>query len=488
MEHTPLLEHLADDDPSQPLITPDALEHLVAAIDRYLEREQHEPVVFPPPGDWPTSPVTLAMPHEGRPLHAVLDDLESLLAATPKPASKRFFNQLYGGRDTAATLAEMMAVLANSQMHTFKVAGPQVLVEKTVLARMAELVGYPEGEGTFVPGGSMSNLVAMVIARNEAVPEARDHGLGGIELTAYTSVDSHYSIRKNMGLLGFGRANLRTVPVDRHGAMDPVALAARISADLATGARPVMINATAGTTVLGAFDPLHAIAQVAREHGIWLHVDGSYGGSTILSPRHRDLLAGANLSDSFAWNPHKMMGIPLLCSVLLVREPGCLARHLDESAGYLFQSSAEHDLGRRSIQCGRRNDALKLWCAWQRHGDEGYARRVDRQFMLAQAAADLVRADPALRLIRAPQSLNVCFQVRGVQSEAICKRLARDGVVLVGYAEVDEQSVIRLVCVDPSMTHVDLEAFFRAVKQAAAAEGTAASSMTSAATGADHDR
>lgn len=452
-------QHPPEPAPSWAAFDEAALDEAFRAAADYLRAERAEPAIAQRPGRELRAELDLALPAEGRPRDEVMRRLATVLAATPRAAGPRFFNQLYGGRDTVATMTELVSVIANTQMHTYKVAGAQTLVEETVLRHMGRKVGFEHGEGTLTPGGSLSNLVAMIVARNEALAEAREQGVGGVVGTVYTSTESHYSIRKNMGLIGLGRANLRAVPVDAEGAMDPAALDAAISADRAAGCRPVMINATAGTTVLGAFDPLTAIADVARRHGVWLHVDGSFGGTALLSPRHRGLLAGSERADSFAWNPHKMMGMPLLCSAILLRRGGLLAKHFDESADYLFQSEDSLlDPGRRSIQCGRRNDALKLWCAWQHHGDAGWARRVERQFAMAAYFADLVRADPATTLSVEPVSINVCFEVTGRSSTAICDRLAREGRMLIGTGVVRGRRVVRMVCVDPALRREDLRA------------------------------
>ena len=229
-----------------------------------------------------------------------------------------------------------------------------------------------------------------------------------------------------------------------------------------------MINATAGTTVRGAFDPIRAIATVARQHGVWLHVDGALGGSLVLCPSRRDLVDGVELADSFSWNPHKMMGVPLQCSVLLVARRGALTRSLDESADYLFQAH-DDDLnpGHRSIQCGRRNDALKLWAAWLRLGDRGWDERIQRQLGLAKLAAAKIAADSAFELLEPPPSINVCFEVRGRDSAAICDWLDRQGRLKIGYGTACGRRAIRLVCVNPDLDESDLDAILDEIKAAA---------------------
>lgn len=444
----------------------DLLGSTSSLIEQMLESEQHLPA--PELRNPEALRALVALSPESRPASAVLERLGQVMRATPSTSSPRFLNQLFGGREALATVAEMVAAVTNVSMYTFKAAGAQVLVEYEVLRRMLDACGLRGGEGTFTPGGSIANLVALVLARNAAVPTSRDHGLEGRRLAIYTSAEGHYSIPKAAGIAGIGRAQVRSIEVDEHGRMSVPALTARIEADLAAGVEPALINATAGTTVRGTFDPIGELRAVADRCGAWLHVDGALGGSLVLSPRHRSLLDGVETADSFAWNPHKMMGVPLQASALLVARPGTLAASLDESADYLFQSDGE-DLnpGHRSIQCGRRNDALKLWAAWQHLGDHGWAERLDRQMALSQHAADLIEADPALELAERPVSINVNFEVRGCASEQVCERLDRTSRLKIGYGRVGERSTIRLVCVNPALEPRDLEWILAEIKAAA---------------------
>ncbi len=414
----------------------------------------------------------IALSEEGVSFDEVVDRLRAILAATPSAAGRRFLNQLFGGRDEIASLAEMLTPLVNTSMYTYKVAGPQVLLEREVLARMGAKIGLADGEGILCPGGSLATLTAMLIARNEALDGVRDQGLGamaGRGLTLYTSVDGHYSVRKNAGILGLGRSSVREIATDDGGRMDVEALRQTIRSDRAAGHRPLLVNATAGSTVLGAFDPIHEIGLIAQDEGMWLHVDGALGGSVALCSRHRDLIDGSELADSFVWNAHKMMGVPLPCSALLLARRGQLQRQLAEPADYLFQSHGDElNPGTRSIQCGRRNDALKLWAAWKLHGDRGYDRRLSRLFDLAQYTASRVEADPAFELLLPPESINVCFRVKGRSSADICGQLDREGRLLIGHGKAQGRQAIRLVCVNLDLEERDIDDALGAIRQAAA--------------------
>jgi glutamate/tyrosine decarboxylase-like PLP-dependent enzyme len=180
----------------------------------------------------------------------------------------------------------------------------------------------------------------------------------------------------------------------------------------------------------------------------------------LLRERRPQLFAGLERCDSLTWDAHKLMGVPLTCSALLLRERGILDRHLGEDAHYLFQTDEpELNPGLRSIQCGRRNDPLKLWAAWQRHGDEGYDARFAQLFALRDHVVARIDEHPLLRISHAPQSLNVCFEMDGVASEQLCLELNRRGLAVVGYGQVNGRSTVRLVIVNPAQTQAVLDGF-----------------------------
>lgn len=418
--------------------------------------------------------IDLELPAEGLPVEAVLEELERIVLATPRTGSRRFFNQLFSGREPLAAAGDMVAALLNTSMYTYKVAGPHALIETALTRHMAGLIGYEEGEGIFSPGGSLANLTALVMARNAAVPGGREGGVDGRGLVVYASEEAHYSVRKACGMIGIGRTNQRGVPVDERGKMRPEALDAMIAEDVASGRTPVAIVATAGTTVRAAYDPVERIADIAERRGVWLHVDGAFGGSALLSGRHRHLVAGGERADSWTWDPHKLMGVPLTSSVLLCKRRGTLAANFSEAADYLFQSDTEeYNHGTRSIQCGRRNDALKLWAAWKHLGDRGYEARTDHLFDLAQHTAREIERRPGLVLTERPEGVNVCFEATGAPSGAVCEALRREQKAMVGHATVRGRSVIRVACANGAMTREDLSGFLDAVEEVAGRIGHA---------------
>ncbi len=458
-----------------------SLEEVARLFTRILldrqKQEAREPVVLPRDPDTLRELLDLTLPDQGRDLESVGLHLGKLVRHTPTTASGAFFNQLFGGREPASLLGETVAAALNNSMYTYKVGGAQVLVELELIREMGQRVGFDNPDGVFTPGGSLSNLSAMLLARDRARPHVRSEGFSGPRLRVYTSAESHYCVIKASRVLGIGADNVVSVPVDGRGRMRPDALEAAIQADLAAGYEPMMLNATAGTTVLGAFDPLNELADVCEKYDLWMHVDGAFGGSSVLDPDQAHLMAGSHRADSVTWDAHKVMGAQLSCSVILVRQAGLLAASLDENASYLFQGdSLELNPGTRSLQCGRRNDGLKLWTLWQALGNDGLALRLARFRSMTLFAAQIVRDAPDLTLVREPEFLNVCFDVEGVSAEQLCAELTKRGLAMVGYALVDDKAIVRLTLVNGQATNEDVRALFGHIRKVAAELSTAAPS------------
>jgi glutamate/tyrosine decarboxylase-like PLP-dependent enzyme len=264
--------------------------------------------------------------------------------------------------------------------------------------------------------------------------------------------------------------------------MIPEELERAISRAGAGGKTPFMVVATSGTTVPGAFDPLDAIAEITERHGLWLHVDASFGGGVLFSQRHRHLMAGVQRADSVTWNPHKMMGLPLTCSAILMREKGVLEATNGMHADYLFHESGGPtcDLGDLSLQCGRRVDGLKLWFSWVALGDRGFACRVERLFELAGVFRRKLGERDGFHLVREPEGTTVCFRYlpRSAQSLAgeprrqrehkltvdIRRKLLESGRFMLNYAPLDGVATFRIVLSNPRTREADLDGLLDAIE------------------------
>ena len=398
---------------------------------------------------------------------AMIDDefksvLSDILVATPKTATNLFFNQLFGGRQSKAVLGDLLAVLLNNSMYTYKVAGPQVGIEQEIIRQSCQLIGYGEkSNGTFPTGGSMSNYMALIMGRDAKDPSC---GLNGMTkpLIIYTSKESHYSNAKNASFAGIGRNNIRYIAADTEGKMIPEKLEEQIKEDIKNGGIPTYVNATSGTTVLGAFDPIDTIADITQKYNIWLHVDGAYCGSVLFSKKYKHLLNGIERSDSFSYNAHKMLGTPLTCSIILVNDKKHLHNSFSNDASYLYQTDGDDfNLGKTSFQCGRRNDALKFWTLWKSIGTKGLEKIVDQQFDLANVALAYIRSNPDYTLYSFDNSIGVCFNYKNVDPIALCTALYEHQETVVGFGSFKEDTFVRFVTINANNEKEHILNFFK---------------------------
>ena len=392
--------------------------------------------------------------------------LKDIISKTPKTASKSFFNQLFGGRIGKATLGDLLSVMFNNSMYTYKVAGPQVGIEKQIISNICELAGYKkDSNGTLAPGGSMSNMMALIMARDNKNKDIREVGLNK-PMTIYTSAVSHYSITKNAALTGIGKNQVRYVDTNYKGEMLSNHLEELIQDDIRNNYIPFFVNATAGTTVLGAFDNIEEISKVCKRYNLWLHVDGAYCGGVIFSNRYRHLVKGLDKSDSFSVNAHKMLGTPLSCSIIVTQHKAQLHHSFSNEADYLYQTdSDEFNLGKTSLQCGRRNDALKLWTLWKSVGTFGLAKIVDKQFELADYARDYIKNNENYSLYSFEDSISICFNYKDISAKELCTSLYECSDLMVGFGKHNGVEFVRMVTINTCLEKEDIINFFTTLER-----------------------
>lgn len=354
-----------------------------------------------------------------------------------------------------------------------------------VLASMFGFNGSHAG-GISQPGGSASNSSSIVIARNTLHPETKTHGIQGKRFVLFTSAHGHYSLEKAAQMFGFGSANVRSIPVNASGQLRPEALDEAIQKAIDDGEIPFYVNATAGTTVLGSYDNVGAIADVIAKYKntptpLWLHVDGSWGGPVIFSRKHAaSKLPGIEKADSIGITPHKMLAVPVTCSFLLCKDMRHCQKAMTLPAGYLFHNDDDEndasaldasssdakagaetptdreifDLADLTPQCGRKGDALKLALSWIYYGQEGLEARIDSGFAMSKYLADVVAANPAFTLVseNPPPCWQVCFyfnkQADAETNSRITEEVARKLIprgFMVDYAPGEEGKFFRVV-------------------------------------------
>lgn len=432
---------------------------------KLVQAEIDQPIAKPIPAEQLFDVLPLALENEPANEAAFEDALEKLVLNTPRTATRLFFNQLFGGRNPKATLGDLLAVMLNNSMYTYKVAGPQVGIEKEIIRKSCDLIGYgKDADGTFAPGGSMSNFMAILMARDAHNDAIKNEGVLK-KMTAYTSIESHYSTPKNAAFIGIGREQVRYVATNEFGQMDPLDLEAKIAEDIAEGFEPFFVNATAGTTVLGAFDDIEPLADICKKHALWLHVDGAYCGSVIFSNKYKHLVNGLERADSFSYNAHKMMGTPLTCSLILTKHKKYLYDSFSNDASYLYQTDGDdYNLGKTSIQCGRRNDALKFWTLWKSVGTLGLEKIVDQQFHLAEVARTYIKSNPDYTLYSFDNSISICFNYKGIAAQELCTALYQNATAMVGFGTFRDIEFVRLVTINSGNREEDILNFFTTIE------------------------
>ena len=395
----------------------------------------------------------------------VLQDFKSI-AEHARPSGGKFFAYVLGSGEPVGALGELLAAALNQNVTSWRSAPAAITIEHAVVGWMAEAIGCAGFSGSLCGGGSSANLMALAMAREAKLPANETGARPGI---VYASEQVHMSIPKAVAFLGLGRKNLRLIPVDGDFRMRMDALQAAIAADRQAGHVPMAIVATAGSVNTGAIDPLPEIADLAQREGLWLHVDGAFGGLAALAAPEK--YRGMDRADTLSIDAHKWLYQPLDCGCLLHRHRD-VARaafaHTDDYVKVLTGDSTEgYAVFEESMELSRRFRALKLWMSLQYHGRRAFRAAISRDLRHAQLLAELVRAQPELELM-APVPLSaVCFRHRAKDNESILKRINSRGRVYLSNATIRGQFALRACFVNHRTKEDDVRAIVSEVLAAA---------------------
>ncbi|MGI9189172.1 MAG: pyridoxal phosphate-dependent decarboxylase family protein, partial [Longimicrobiaceae bacterium] len=327
----------------------------------------------------------LEIREEGRPLDELLDVVESDVDGTGlSPASGGHLGYIPGGGLYPSSLGDYLADVTNRYSGLFFPSPGAVRMENQLVRWMAEIIGYPEeSRGDLTSGGSIASLTGIVTAREARGVHAREVERSAVYLTEQV----HHCVAKALRIAGLGDAPIRTVPMDARYRMDAAELARLMGADRAAGIRPFLVVASAGTTDTGSVDPLGQIADVAAEHGAWLHVDAAYGGFFVLTDEVGDLLADLSRADSVVLDPHKGMFLPYGSGAVLVRDGAALQAAHYYRASYLRDVPEEQDWfspADHSPELTRPFRGLRMWLPLQLFGVAPFRAALAEKLWLAR--------------------------------------------------------------------------------------------------------
>jgi aromatic-L-amino-acid decarboxylase len=421
------------------------------------------------------------VPGEGRDFAALLEVFRDVVVAGSRHhAHPRFFGYVSAPGTAVAAVADFLASALNANLPAWRSSPAAVEVERLTIDWIREMLGCPPGTGgLFMSGGSLANLTALAAARHA-------HGARpGAPLRVYASSEAHHSIHKAAALLGIGRDSVREIPVDDRFRMNVGELDRAISRDRATGADPCCVVGTAGTVVTGAVDPLTEVAEVARRHGLWLHVDACYGGFARMAPSAAPLLAGLAEADSIALDPHKWLYLPADCGCLLYRDPDAVRGAFTLGADYTrvlhtepAEAFAYWDYG---PELTRRFRALKVWMTIAHVGAEAIGAAIESNIDCAGYVAELIARSAEFELL-APVELSIfCFRYRPPGSadgpeldrlnEQIMLALQQDGSSYLSNASIHGRFALRGCVLNYRTTRRDMEILLDDVRRVAAGVG-----------------
>lgn len=392
------------------------------------------------------------------------------------PASGGHLGYIPGGGLYTAALGDYLADITNRYAGVFFSSPGAVLLEHQLVRWMADVAGYPAtAGGTLASGGSLANLITIVAARDWHRITA-----GEVErAVVYLSSQTHHCVTKALRVAGLAECVVRRIPLDERYRMRPEALAAQVAADRSAGLRPWLVVASAGSTDVGAVDPLDLIADVAAREGLWYHVDAAYGGFFALVEEGRSRMRGMERADSVVMDPHKTLFLPYGLGVALVRDRQTLLAAFRSEAPYLqdtLTSSEEPSPADLSPELTRPFRGLRLWLPLMIHGVAPFRAALEEKLLLARYFRDRVQAlgfevgpEPDLsvvtyRWVPAGQDLETVNRV----NRRIVEEVKEDGRVYVSSTLIDGRFTLRYAGVT-HRTHRDTVDLLLEVLAAAAA-------------------
>jgi aromatic-L-amino-acid decarboxylase len=422
-------------------------------------------------------------------MQAMIDDLDRFV--TPNLTHwqhKRFFGYFPANALLAGVLGDLVSTGLGVIGLSWQASPALTEIEERVTDWMRQMLGLSSAwSGVIQDTASTASLIALICAREKTTGFALAQG--GLQsqtrpLSVYVSAQSHSSIDKGALLAGFGRDNLRLVDCDAQFAMRPEALKALIEKDLAEGIIPCAIVATIGSTATTAIDPLSPIADIARQYGLWLHVDAAMGGGAMILPECRAMWAGIEAADSLVVNAHKWLGAPFDCSLYYVRDPEHLMRVMSTNPSFLQSSQDGRVKNYRDwgIPLGRRFRALKLWFVIREQGVEGLRARLRRDMENARWLAGEVAATPGWHVLAPINLQTVCVRHEppGVSGEALdlhtktwADAINRSGRAYVTPATIDGHWMVRVSIGSVETEREDVVALWDVMREMA--EGAEAS-------------
>ena len=352
--------------------------------------------------------------------------VRSQLQASMNAAHPGYIGHMDSIPTTLSVIGDLLVAALNNNMLSVEMSPVFSRLEQVVMQQLAARFGLgASAGGVMVSGGSLANLQALTVARNVAF-DAVDKGIVGLkeQPVFFVSEVAHTSMQKAAMMMGLGASSAIPLKTNANSQIEIEDFKAKLAQSQQRGQLPFAVVATAGTTVTGSIDPIEQIANVARSHRLWLHVDAAYGGALAFSADRRHLLAGISQANSVTFNPQKWLYVAKTCAVVLFKQFELLDRYFRISAPYMGEDQQWPNLGELTVQGTRHPDILKLWLSLQHIGIAGYTEIIRHNYALTEQFVRAVKARPYLALASEPQMNLVCFRLAPKDADdETCDRL-----------------------------------------------------------------
>lgn len=407
------------------------------------------------------------IPNEGRKIQEVINEMiEDVYDYRAKLDHPRFFGFVPGPADITSWIGDVMTSAYNLHTASWMLSSGASCIEKNLIDWLSKKVGYDttKSVGLFVSGGSMANLTALVTARdNKLSPETFHLGV------AYVSDQTHSSIKKALKISGISPQNIRKISSDSNYKMNINELERTIQTDILKGLKPFVIIASAGTTNTASIDPMYKISNVCSKYKLWMHVDGAYGASILLSKNYNNLLEGIENADSLSWDAHKWLFQTYACGMVIVKDKNNSAKSFSENPEYLRDLDVDNgqvNYGNIGMELTRPARFLKLWTTLQTLGTDEISRRIEYSINLAEYVKELLEGLDNWEIISKPSLAIINFRYApcGISQKekddinnGISNLMLQSNYAGIFTTILNNKVVLRMCCINHETTKEDIK-------------------------------
>lgn len=412
------------------------------------------------------------LPLEAAPLPAILDEtFQKIVRSSMHLSHPRYMAHMDSGVAFAGMMGDFIASSLNQNMLAQELSPAATAIETRVIRWFCNAAGLPkQSGGTFVGGGTMANLTGLLAARDRAIPNLSQKGLAkNPPLCLFTSAQSHYSIQKIAAILGLGSDAAIAIPCDSNYSMQTGELRRRITEQRKAGEKPFAIVGTLGTTSTGSIDPLEELAAIAKEEGLWFHVDASHGGALLFCSSQREKIRGIEKADSIAIDPHKWLWAPKSAGICLLKDFAAF-RPAQYEAPYLDRKDKRNDLGRKTVDGSRHFDSLKVWMMFRHLGAQRIDGLIQRNLDMTKFLYQQIEKSSTWRNLHQPAMNVLCFASKKSpgEEEKAYQRLLESGKAWISITKLGQQPALRTVILNPSTREEDLLEILRSLESKSA--------------------